>query len=97
MDSCSPPAARIHDDRCHATLAVVGVGGDPRCDGVGRLRHLDLLAECIELEQRREVQSGGIDPLFDDPIALVVAEPRDRAASVGDFERAAAAVVGRTG
>jgi len=56
-----------------------------------------LLAKRIELEQRREVQSGGIDPPFDDPIALVVAEPRYRSARVSDFELAAAPVVRRIG
>ena len=53
-----PVRAASTTDRLHATLAVVGVRRDPRCDGVCPLRHLDLLAERIELEQRREVQSG---------------------------------------
>ena len=56
-----------------------------------------MQAECIELEQRREVQSVGIHSPFNHPIALVVAEPRDRAASVSDFELAAASVVSRIG
>ena len=40
-----------------------------RREGVRPLSHLDLLAERIELELRREVQSGGIDPALDDSIA----------------------------
>ena len=88
-------AVRVDDDLSQLIFAVVGVCCDPRCDGVCPLCHLDLLAERIELEQRREVQSAGIHSPFDDPIALVVAEPRHRAACVSDFDLAAAAVVGR--
>ena len=69
------------------------MGDNPRRDGVRSLRHLDPLAQCVESEQRREVQPVGIQALFDDPIALVVAEPSDGATRVSDVALAAAAVV----